>query len=138
MKRIYIVDDSEAIRQKLIGLLAESMQVSVVGQADGAEMALDGIRELQPDIVLLDIRLPGKSGLWLLAEIKRNWPDIAVMIMTNYDYPQYRRQSFEAGADDFFNKTLDFERMIHLLVSGQSPGTARRSSGILGRSKRQE
>ena len=123
MKRIYIVDDSKAIRQKLIGLLAESKQVRVIGQAGQAEEAMAGIRELQPDIVLLDIRLPGKSGLWLLAQIKGTWPKMAVMIMTNYDYPQYRRQSFDAGADDFFNKTLDFERMIHLLVAARHPAS---------------
>jgi DNA-binding response OmpR family regulator len=76
---------------------------------------------------LLDIRLPGKSGLWLLTEIKKYWPIIVVMIMTNYDYPQYRRQSFEAGADDFFNKTLDFDRIIHLLVSEESAEIMRRT-----------
>jgi DNA-binding NarL/FixJ family response regulator len=126
MKRIFIVDDSNAIRQKLIGLLAESKQVRVIGQAGRAEEAIAAIRELQPDIVLLDIRLPGKSGLWLLTEIKNSWPRMAVVIMTNYDFPQYRRQSFDAGADDFFNKTLDFERMIHLLVSGPRPDAAPR------------
>ncbi len=122
MKRIYIVDDSIAIRQKLIALLAECKQVRVIGQAGLAEEAIKGIRDLQPDIVLLDIRLPGRSGLWLLSQIKSVWPKMAVIIMTNYDYPQYRRQSFDAGADEFFNKTLEFERMIHLLVSDKRPG----------------
>lgn len=122
MKRIYIVDDSIAIRQKLIGLLAECKQVRVIGQAGLAEEAIKGIRDLQPDMVLLDIRLPGRSGLWLLSQIKSVWPKMAVIIMTNYDYPQYRRQSFDAGADEFFNKTLEFERMIHLLVSDKRPG----------------
>ena len=122
MKRIYIVDDSIAIRQKLIALLAECKQVRVIGQAGLAEEAIKGIRDLQPDMVLLDIRLPGRSGLWLLSQIKSVWPKMAVIIMTNYDYPQYRRQSFDAGADEFFNKTLEFERMIHLLVSDKRPG----------------
>lgn len=124
MRRIYIVDDSEDIRHELTRLLAEATQVRVVGEAGCAEMAITGIRDLQPDIVLLDIRLPGKSGLWLLKEIKRIWPAMVVMIMTNYDYLQYRRESCNAGADYFFNKTLDFDRMIELLESDRVPDNA--------------
>jgi DNA-binding NarL/FixJ family response regulator len=115
MKRIYIVDDSVKLRKTLCELLSDVDNVQVVGQAGDAGEALDDIRFLKPDAVLLDIRLPGKNGIQLLGEIKELQPDITVVIMTNYDYPQYRQQSIRAGADHFFNKTREFENIIEVL-----------------------
>ncbi len=115
MKRVYIVDDSIKLRKRLYQLLSEVANVQVIGQAGSANEALNDIRVLKPDTVLLDIRLPGKSGIQLLGEIKEFWPQITVIVMTNYDYPQYYRQSIRAGADHFFNKTREFESIIEVL-----------------------
>jgi len=115
MKRVYIVDDSVRLRKRLYELLSEVENVRVVGQAGNAGKALSDIRVLKPDTVLLDIRLPGKSGIRLLGEIKKLQPEITVIIMTNYDYPQYQQQSIRAGADHFFNKTREFESIIEVL-----------------------
>jgi DNA-binding NarL/FixJ family response regulator len=115
MKRVYIVDDSVNLRKRLYELLSDIDNVQVVGQAGNADEALKDIRVLKPDIVLLDIRLPGKSGIQLLGEIKALQPELTVIIMTNYDYPQYHQQSILAGADHFFNKTREFEDIIEIL-----------------------
>jgi DNA-binding NarL/FixJ family response regulator len=115
MKRVYIVDDSVRLRRRLYELLSDVDNVQVVGQAGNADKALDDIRVLKPDTVLLDIRLPGKNGIQLLAEIKKLKPEITVIIMTNYDYPQYRQQSLRSGADHFFNKTREFENILEVL-----------------------
>ena len=115
MKRVYIVDDSVNLRKRLYELLSDIDNVQVVGQAGNADEALNDIRVLKPDTVLLDIRLPGKNGIQLLGEIKELQPEIMVIIMTNYDYPQYHQQSILAGADHFFNKTREFEDIIEVL-----------------------
>ena len=115
MKRVYIVDDSVKLRKHLCELLSDVDNVQVVGQAGDAGEAIDDIRLLKPDTVLLDIRLPGKNGIQLLGEIKALQSEIIVIIMTNYDYPQYRQQSIRAGADYFFNKTREFENIIEVL-----------------------
>ncbi|MDA8139649.1 MAG: response regulator transcription factor [Desulfobacteraceae bacterium] len=115
MNRLFIVDDSTDIRNRLIAMLAEARNVQVVGQAATAEEALPAIEAAQPDTLLLDIRLPGKSGIELLTEVKQRYPNIQVMIMTNYDYPHYRRQSMQAGAQYFFNKTRELESLIDTL-----------------------
>ncbi|MGW8325284.1 MAG: response regulator transcription factor [Desulfobacterales bacterium] len=115
MKRVYIVDDSVNLRKRLYELLSDVDNVQVVGQAGNADEALNDIRVLKPDTVLLDIRLPGKSGIQLLGEIKALQPELTVIIMTNYDYPQYHQQSILAGADHFFNKTREFEDIIEVL-----------------------
>lgn len=116
MKRVYVVDDSASVRQRLIDLLAESESIRTVGQAGDAVTALGEIQTLSPDVVVLDIQLPGKSGLWLLGELKRWRPEIVVIIMTNYDYPQYRKQSIKSGADYFFNKAREFESILGVLT----------------------
>jgi len=115
MKRVYIVDDSVKLRKRLYELLSDVDSVQVIGQAGNADEALNDIRTLEPDTVLLDIRLPGKSGIQLLGEIKKILPEITVIIMTNYNYPQYQQQSIRAGADHFFNKTREFESIIEIL-----------------------
>ncbi|MEJ2656181.1 MAG: response regulator transcription factor [Desulfobacterales bacterium] len=115
MKKVYIVDDSVRLRKRLYELLSDLDNVQVIGQAGNADEALDEICVLKPDAVILDIRLPGKSGIQLLGEIKKLAPEITVIIMTNYDYPQYRQQSILAGADHFFNKTREFENIIEVL-----------------------
>jgi DNA-binding NarL/FixJ family response regulator len=89
--------------------------VRVIGQADNAEAAVKAIFRLRPDTVILDIRLPGRSGLTVMAEVKEKLPGITVIVITNYDYPQYRRQSLDAGADYFFNKTREFESLLQVL-----------------------
>jgi DNA-binding NarL/FixJ family response regulator len=115
MKRVYIVDDSVRLRKRLCELLSDVDNVQVIGQAGNADEALNDICILKPDTVLLDIRLPGKSGIQLLGEIKKLQPEIMVIIMTNYNYPQYQQQSIRAGADHFFNKTREFESIIEVL-----------------------
>jgi DNA-binding NarL/FixJ family response regulator len=115
MKRVYIVDDSVKLRKRLYELLSDVENVQVIGQAGNADQALDEIRVLKPDTVLLDIRLPGKNGIQLLGKIKEWQPEITVIMMTNYDYPQYRHKSIRAGADHFFNKTREFESIIQVL-----------------------
>ncbi len=115
MNKLFIVDDSEMIRERLIHLLSDEQNLCVVGHAATAEHAARSIDELLPDTLLLDVRLPGKSGIELLSEIKQRHPEMHVIIMTNYDYPHYRRQSLKAGADAFFNKTTQFEELIAVL-----------------------
>lgn len=115
MNKLLIVDDSQQIRERLIGLLSGTPQVRVVGQAETAEQAARLIDDAPPDTLLLDIRLPGRSGIDLLTDIKQRHPQIHVIIMTNYDFPHYRRMSLKAGADAFFNKTTEFEGLITAL-----------------------
>ena len=116
MRRVLIVDDAKQVRERLISLLAEYPEIKVVAQAGDAKEALEALDRQKPDTVILDIRLPGKNGIELLKEIKAAHPAVTVIMLTNYGFEHYRQQSLQLGADHFFNKTLEFEKVVEILT----------------------
>ncbi len=121
--RILIVDDSSVIRDRLKILLSDIPGVVVVGTASSGPEAVDQFEHLRPDVILLDIRMPGGSGIDALSEIKQRDPSTVVVILTNYPDDQYRRLCEAAGADFFLDKSTEFERMpevIRQLMEGRT------------------
>jgi DNA-binding NarL/FixJ family response regulator len=121
MKQVLIVDDSEQIRERLVALLAESRQIRIVGQAGNGREALEAMQRLRPDTVILDIRLPGASGIEILKKIKARYPEVKVIMLTNFDFAHYRRQCRQLGADHFLNKTLEFEKIVDTVTGDPGP-----------------
>jgi DNA-binding NarL/FixJ family response regulator len=87
----------------------------VVGGAGDLRGAEASIRQLRPDAVILDIRLPGGSGITLLRHMKRERPAATVIVLTNYPYPQYREECLDAGADYFLYKATEFDKVGEIL-----------------------
>jgi len=116
MKHVLIVDDSASIRQRLITLLTESPQIRIAGEAGDSREALDTMARIHPDTVILDIHMPGGSGIELLKQIKARYPEINVITLTNFDYNTYRQQCRRLGADHFLNKTLEFEKILNTIL----------------------
>jgi DNA-binding NarL/FixJ family response regulator len=103
---IFLVDDSIIIRERLKRMLAGVQEVKVIGEAGDAQTATtDAILKQKPDVVLLDIHLLNGSGIDVLQTLKKAKPAPAVIILTNYPFPQYRQKCLEAGADFFFVKS---------------------------------
>jgi DNA-binding NarL/FixJ family response regulator len=115
MKRVYLVDDSELVRKRLVDMLTDIENVEIVGQTGDPEEAETEIRKLSPDVVVLDIKLPGKNGIEVLRDIRKNVPTPLVIMLTNYPYDQYRRECTDAGADYFLHKATEFEKINHIL-----------------------
>jgi DNA-binding NarL/FixJ family response regulator len=115
MKRVYVVDDSEFVRERLIEMLSELEEVEIVGGTGDPREALAAIRQMVPDAVILDIRLPGRSGVEVLRDLKKEEASPVIIILTNYPYPQYRKECTEAGADYFLNKSTEFNRIGEVL-----------------------
>lgn len=104
--RIVLVDDHEMVIEGLKAMLAAfAERVVVVGQAVGAERALSVIDELDPDIVLCDVRMEGSSGLDLCLELRERHPDRKVVMLSVYDDEQYLFQALRVGASGFLLKT---------------------------------
>ena len=81
---VFIVDDSPIVRNRLVSTLSELPNVEVVGQAETAFEAINSIRKLQPAVVVLDISMPGGSGMHVLETIKKERPGLTVIMLTNF------------------------------------------------------
>ena len=109
--RVLIVDDSKIVCERLQQMLINIADVEIVGQANNGKDAIAIISETNPDVVILDIRLPGKSGIDVLKDIRNKKLPIRVIMLTNYPYPQYRKKCEELGADYFFDKVTEIEEI---------------------------
>lgn len=118
--RVFIADDSAMVCERLKNLLAPIEGITIAGQAHNVPEAIDSIRRVKPDAVILDIQMPGGSGFEVLQQVKRDEPAPIVVMMTNYPYPQYRKKYMEAGADYFFDKSTEFNKVVGLFDRLQS------------------
>jgi DNA-binding NarL/FixJ family response regulator len=113
--KVFIADGSLIVREHLVTMLDELAGIEIVGQAENVAEAISAIRNLQPDVVILDIRMPGGgSGIDVLENIKQNDSTRLVIILTNYPYPGYRQKCLQAGADFFLDKSTEFEQILAL------------------------
>jgi len=114
--QLYIVDDSAAIRSRLVDLLALIDGVHVVGQAADAPSAVQDILALRPDSVLLDLDLNGTSGMQVLRAVHPQVPEIVFVVLTNHSEPQYRNACAKAGAAYFIDKSSEFHRVREVIA----------------------
>lgn len=104
MIRVLIVDDQAIVRQGLRAMLQAEPDLTVVGEAEGGEQALGLVRALAPDIVLMDVRMPGMDGLAALEQIKSCAPRVSVIMVTLYDNPEYLFRAVALGAAGYVLK----------------------------------
>ena len=107
-----MADDSELILVRLQQMLSIYPQVEIAGTfTDGIE-TLNAIRQQKPDLAIIDIRMPWLSGLEVLREIRKEDKTIKIMLLTFYSSEYYREQALKFGADYFFSKVDDFEKVL--------------------------
>ena len=118
--RILIVDDNGSFRQILRRSLEVSFPAIAIDEATDGIEALEKVHAFLPDLIFMDIRLPGENGLELTKKIKANHPNITILLLTYYDTPEYREAAFQHGADHFFEKTsLNHMELKKLIKSYQ-------------------
>lgn len=110
--RILVVDDHTLIRQGIVGLLESQADIEVVGQAGNGQEALQASRDLQPDVILMDLAMPGANGLDITREIKRQQPGVQVVILTIHDREDYLFQALRAGASGYVLKGADVQDLL--------------------------
>jgi len=115
MIKVLIVEDSVLVRERLLTMVSEIGGVEVIGQTGDPQNARVIIRSFHPDVVILDIRLPGGSGIDVLKEIKQEKEAPVVIVLTSFPYPQYRKECINAGAEFFFNKSTEFDKVSEVL-----------------------
>ncbi len=111
---VYIVDDSESIRQRLVSMLSDIREVTIVGEAKTGADAIEGIVRTKPNSVLLDLNLGATSGLGVLKAIRERLPVTTFVVLTNHSEPQYRTACIKAGARYFLDKSTEFDRVCEV------------------------
>jgi DNA-binding NarL/FixJ family response regulator len=114
--KVFIVEDSEALLQRILRSIADVPDISVVGSAPDVARALAGLEEHHPDALILDLHLPGGSGLDVLKSARPGHPGMHVMVFTNFAAEPYRRAAMDAGADEFLDKNADFPKVREILA----------------------
>lgn len=112
MIRVLIADDHPVVRQGLKQILAETADIQVLDEASNAQEVLDCIWNKDYDVVLLDISMPGKSGLDILKEIKRSKSNLHVLVLSMHPEEQYAIRVFKAGASGYLNKESATDELI--------------------------
>lgn len=113
--RILIVDDHDMVRLGLAALLSRYPQFQVVAQANNGEQAERYAQHFKPDIIIMDVRLPGKSGIAVTREIMRKMPAIKVIILTSYSKEEQLFEAICAGAYAYLLKQVGSKELIHAL-----------------------
>lgn len=112
--RVLVVDDSSLMRRILVHLLQE-LDYEVVGEARDGEEALERCRELRPDLITLDIDMPRKNGLAALEDLRRERPDVRIVMVSSHDESDLIAQAFEKGADNYIIKPYDHDAVAGVL-----------------------
>ncbi|TWC28863.1 response regulator receiver domain-containing protein [Pseudomonas sp. SJZ079] len=122
MIRVLVVDDHDLVRTGITRMLADIEGLQVVGQAQSGEESLIKTRELKPDVVLMDVRMPGIGGLEATRKLIRSHPDLKVVAVTACEEDPFPTRLLQAGAAGYLTKGAGLEEMvqaIRLVFGGQ-------------------
>jgi len=120
--KVLIVDDHRMFREGIRAQLARHARFRVVGEASNAADAITVMREAAPAIVVLDIRMPGTTGIELARHLRREWPDVKILVLSGYDFDQYVRALVRIGIHGYLLKDSPQETLVEALDQIASGG----------------
>lgn len=120
--RVLVVEDQSVVREGLRWMLGGGSGVEVVAEASTAAEALERIAEVSPDAVLLDIHLPDRSGLAVLADVQRRFPGLPVVILTISDEPEYVEEAVRRGAAGYLLKNCSRDELVRAVQAVAAGG----------------
>jgi len=120
MLKILIVEDNATFRRSLNELLCTRFPSITIEEAVDGEEAIQKIDASVPDLIFMDIKLPGESGLHVTKRVKSKYPKMIIIILTYYDSPEHREAAFRCGADHFLPKGTSIEEVVELVQSIES------------------
>jgi len=122
--RVLIADDHSLVREGMRAMLAREPGLEVVGEAENGRQALEMCRELRPDLVLMDVRMPKLDGMAATQAIKEEYPSISVLIVTTHESPEYLMDAIRAGAAGYVLKDSTKQELldaVRRVLDGESP-----------------
>jgi len=111
--RILLVDDQRLMREGLHILLELEPGLEIAGEADNGQAALNAYEELQPDVVLMDVRMPGMDGVEATWRLRERWPKARIVILTTFDDDEYVFEGLRAGALGYLLKDVSCQDLAH-------------------------
>ena len=108
---VVLVDDSLLVRERIASIISEIPGAKVVGEAGNSVEAIEVVRNTKPDVVILDIKMPGESGLQVLRKLKNEFGELKIIMLTNYSDSQYKAECLMHGADYFLCKSDEFNKL---------------------------
>lgn len=121
--RVVLVDDQTLVRHGIRSLLEIAGGVQVVAEADDGATGVSAVAEHDPDVVLLDLRMPGTDGLWALAELRRRRLDVPVLVLTTFDDDDLVLAALRAGAQGYLLKDVTVEQLASAVRTLADGGT---------------
>jgi two-component system, NarL family, invasion response regulator UvrY len=115
MKRIIIADDHEIVRAGLKQIIADDPELSVEGEASDGQELLEKLRKQKFDVVLLDMKMPGRSGLEILKQLKMEHPSLPVLVLSMHSEEQYAVRTIKAGASGYITKETAPDKLIEAI-----------------------
>src|SRR5690349_23784005 len=112
MIKILIIDDHSLVRQGLVKVIREETDMEVIAEAGGYQQTLSIMKTLIPDIVLLDVSLPGKDGLELLKELKHNYPGVKVLMLSMHPEDRFAVRAIKSGAVGYISKEAGSNELV--------------------------
>lgn len=137
--RVLIVDDHRMIRSGLRGFLEDEPGISVVGEAENGEDALARLPELTPDVVLMDLMMPGMGGIAAIGALRQSHPTLKIMALTSFADDEQLFPALEAGANGYLLKDIDPDELvaaIRAVHAGESPLDPEVAKRLLARFQR--
>ena len=115
--RVFLVEDSPLIRKRIVDSLDAIGGFEVVGFSESEQDAVEMIADVQPDVVITDIRLKQGNGIEVVRQVRLKPVAVQpkIYVLSNYAYPEYKRQCELVGADDFFDKSSEYDRFLDTL-----------------------
>ena len=117
MARALLVEDNETFRLSLREALISRFPSLEIAEAGDGNEAMEKVRTSPPDLIFMDIKLPGENGLVLTKRIKALFPKIVVIVLTSYDLPEYREAAFQYNANYFFTKASPTDEIVGAVES---------------------
>lgn len=117
---VLIADDSAAIVERLREMLEEIPGVHCVGDAGNVQETIRSVHEKKPDALILDLQMPGGSGLDVLRAVRKRHRSLHILVCTNYSTAQHREECIAAGSDSFVDKSTEFEKIPAILGDWRS------------------
>jgi len=114
-RKVFIVEDHPVFREGLVQVINSEDDLTVCGESEDAEHALEAIPDLKPDLVLVDISLPGKSGLELIKELRAGNGSVKLLVLSMHDEALYADRVLRAGGDGYIMKQEDPEEVVHAI-----------------------